>query len=186
MPYHPNNNPMPITYQSFTHYFPTHPHTDTNPTPSLVPSTQPFPSRSLLFSHGPLSSSLSCLSWRSFVVWLECLLCIPSLLLYLVRMNICLSIQTTVLSHYCARAIITLLTYISSPSCCHRIMSSSVILLYFFMPETRGVDLEVAYKLVNVRISKSIKCCHSGNIILSYPRTLYNLTLSLTCSNPHT
>jgi SP family xylose:H+ symportor-like MFS transporter len=38
----------------------------------------------------------------------------------------------------------------------------SVVLLYFFVPETRGVDLEVAYKLVNVRVAKSVKCCTSG------------------------
>ena len=40
----------------------------------------------------------------------------------------------------------------------------SVVLLYFFVPETRGVDLEVAYRLVSVRIDKSLKCCYSGSL----------------------
>lgn len=38
----------------------------------------------------------------------------------------------------------------------------SVVLLYLFVPETRGVDLEVAYKLVNVRVKKSINCFSKG------------------------
>ena len=35
----------------------------------------------------------------------------------------------------------------------------SVLLLYLFVPETRGIDLEVSYKLVNIRIEKSLQCC---------------------------
>ena len=37
----------------------------------------------------------------------------------------------------------------------------SVILLYLYVPETRGVDLEVSYKLVNVRLGKTSSCCTS-------------------------
>jgi Sugar (and other) transporter len=35
----------------------------------------------------------------------------------------------------------------------------SVVLMYFLVPETRGIDLEISYKLVNIRIDKTTKCC---------------------------
>ena len=42
----------------------------------------------------------------------------------------------------------------------------SVILLYLYVPETRGVDLEVSYKLVNVRLGKTSTCCTSKKAAL--------------------
>jgi MFS family permease len=35
----------------------------------------------------------------------------------------------------------------------------SVILLFLFVPETRGVDIEISYKLVNRRMEKTLKFC---------------------------
>ena len=42
----------------------------------------------------------------------------------------------------------------------------SVVLMYFLVPETRGVDLEISYKLVNTRIDKTTKCCRSESSVL--------------------
>jgi MFS family permease len=41
------------------------------------------------------------------------------------------------------------------------IAAFSVILLYFLVPETRGIDLEIAYKLVNGRMENTLKICSS-------------------------
>jgi MFS family permease len=40
----------------------------------------------------------------------------------------------------------------------------SVIMCYLLVPETRGVDLEVSYKLVNVRMDKAIRFWSSGSL----------------------
>lgn len=47
----------------------------------------------------------------------------------------------------------------------------SVALFFLFVPETRGVDIEISYMLVNRRMEKTLKCC-GVDVNRSHPEEL--------------